>query len=155
MPAPREWSNSRPPLLFINILYYLLFVSDSYLYANKKMKCILGPWDSHIRTRTPYCYHLRPRDSLQTLEPHATPNCTLGPHDTPTCTLGRHYSYLHTGTPLHPPAHWDPITPTCTLGPHYSYLHTGTPLILHAHWDPIIPTCTLGPITPTRTLGPH
>ena len=91
----------------------------------------------------------------------------------PVCTLGPHYSYLHTGTPLLLPAHWDPITPTCKLRPHYSYLQTGTPLLLPAHWDPITPTCTLrshysylhtgtlllpahwDPINPTYTLGPY
>ena len=156
MPVPREWSNSRPPLLFINILYYLLFVSDSYLYANKKMKCTLGPWDSHIRTRTPYCYHLHtetpglPPDTGTPCYPYlhtGTPwysSYTSGPHDISTCTLRPHDTPT---TPWLLPPHWDPDIP------------------VHAHWEIIIP-CTLwwnGILTytlrlhktPACVLGPH
>ena len=103
--------------------------------------CLPADWDPITPTCTLGCLTF-----TCTLGPLHMPACTLGTYDSPTCTLGPHYPYLHTGTSLLPPAHWDlwllPVQwdPFICLSAHwdwwFSLLYTGAPLLLPTHWDP-------------------
>ena len=154
----RHGSDQTPVLHCYSLTSYItcyLYQIHTYMPI-KKVKCKLGPWDSHIRTRTPYCYHLHtetpglPPDTGTPCYPYlytGTPwysSYTSGPHDISTCTLRPHDTPT---TPWLLPAHWDPDIP------------------VHAHWEIIIP-CTLwwnGILTytlrlhktPACVLGPH